>query len=171
MNALRVSYGIPDEKLFVAYNGVDTKFRDIKKVSQKEKNQISDQFQLEQFWTLLYFGHSGVSKGIDFLIEMIPILIEKYPDLKIIFNIIPAQRDKIINKKIQNSIHRLDPKDQSRIQISHGLKKEELRALLANVDGVIAPSLSEGFGSVHTETLALQTPLITTRVSAIPEVV
>ena len=35
---------------------------------------------------------------------------------------------------------------------------------------MIAPSLSEGFWSVHTETLALGTPLITTYIASLPEV-
>ena len=39
------------------------------------------------------------------------------------------------------------------------------------MDVVIAPSLAEGFGSVHSETCAMEKPLITTQVSAIPEVV
>lgn len=43
--------------------------------------------------------------------------------------------------------------------------------MVGAVDCVIAPSLSEGFGSVHTETLSLGTPLITTAVASIPEVV
>jgi glycosyltransferase involved in cell wall biosynthesis len=36
---------------------------------------------------------------------------------------------------------------------------------------VIAPSLAEGFGSVHSEVCAMGKPLITTQVAAIPEVV
>ena len=52
----------------------------------------------------------------------------------------------------------------------NGLPKSELRALVSQVDGVIAPSLSEGFWSVHTETLVLGTPLITTAISSLPEV-
>ena len=36
---------------------------------------------------------------------------------------------------------------------------------------VVAPSLSEGFGSVHAEVSAMGIPLITTHVAAIPEVV
>ena len=56
-------------------------------------------------------------------------------------------------------------------EIWNGLEKTELRALVVSVDWVVAPSLSEGFGSVHTETLALGIPLITTYVASLPEVV
>ena len=36
---------------------------------------------------------------------------------------------------------------------------------------IIAPSLSEGFGSVHTESVAMKKPLLTTYIASIPEVV
>jgi len=36
---------------------------------------------------------------------------------------------------------------------------------------VVAPSLAEGFGSVHTETVALGVPLLTTDIGPLPEVV
>jgi len=43
--------------------------------------------------------------------------------------------------------------------------------LVAASDCVVAPSLSEGFGSVHAEVSSMQKPLITTHVASIPEVV
>ena len=52
-----------------------------------------------------------------------------------------------------------------------GLPIEELVALVGNVDMVVAPSMSEGFGSVHTEASAMGTPLVTTWVGPLPEVV
>jgi len=36
---------------------------------------------------------------------------------------------------------------------------------------IVAPSLSEGFGSVHTESVAMGKPLLTTYIASIPEVV
>lgn len=72
-----------------------------------------------------------------------------------IFNFIPAQREKYILKQIQKQLKKCTPDEQKRVQISHTLEKKQLRALVHQVDGVVAPSLSEGFGSVHTETLAL----------------
>jgi glycosyltransferase involved in cell wall biosynthesis len=36
---------------------------------------------------------------------------------------------------------------------------------------IVAPSLSEGFGSVHTESVAMKKPLLTTHIASIPEVV
>ena len=48
------------------------------------------------------------------------------------------------------------------MQIFDGFEKNELRTLIASSDMMIAPSLSEGFGSVHTESVAMKKPLLTT---------
>jgi len=42
--------------------------------------------------------------------------------------------------------------------------------MVASCDVVVAPSLSEGFGSVHTETVAMEKSLITTSIASLPEV-
>lgn len=120
---------------------------------------------------MLYFGHTGISKGIDTLVAAIPSLLALAPHIQLIFNFIPAEREGLITKKIQTLLADLSPQERERVKLQYGLPKEELRALVASVQGVIAPSLSEGFGSVHTETLAMTIPLITTQVASLPEVV
>lgn len=170
-NSLRLVYGISDKKLFLAYNGVDYDFRDSKKITASEHTQIKKKFWLTDKRNLLYFGHTWISKGIDTLVDSIPELLAQDKDLQLIFNFIPAQRDHFIKEKIQIILSALPASQKGRVKVWSGLPKKELRALVANVQGVIAPSLSEGFWSVHTETLALGTPLLTTFVSALPEVV
>lgn len=153
------------------HNGVDTEFRSSDLVSQKEKADIRAQFSLDGKRNLLYYGHTGISKGIDTLVEALPELLAKFEDLQMIFNVIPAQRQAFVLACIQEKLARLPASAQERVQIHYGLEKEQLRALVSQVDAVIAPSLSEGFGSVHTETLSMGTGLITTAVASLPEVV
>ena len=171
LNSLRVYYWISDKKLFMAHNGVDYDFWDKKKVTKDESKIIKERFWLDNKWNLLYFGHTGISKGIDLLVDATPNLLEQEKDLQLIFNFIPAKRDNYIKEKLQKILHNLPVKERWRVKIWNWLSKNELRALVANVDWVIAPSLSEGFWSVHTETLALWTPLITTYIASLPEVV
>jgi glycosyltransferase involved in cell wall biosynthesis len=57
------------------------------------------------------------------------------------------------------------------VRLFSGFPQTELRELIASVDLIIAPSLAEGFGSVHSEACAMGKTLLTTQVSAIPEVV
>ena len=168
---MRLVYGISDEKLFLAYNGVDYDFWNRDRVSRVETQKVTKKFGLENKWNVLYFGHMGISKGIDDLVEAIPGLLNIDEKIQLIFNFIPAQREVFIKKKIQTLLSHLPKTARGRVKIRNGLPKEELRALVANVQVVVAPSLSEGFGSVHTETLAIGTSLITTRVASLPEVV
>lgn len=114
---------------------------------------------------ILYYGHSGVSKGVDYLIEAIPEILEQNPNSILIFNLIPAKRDSEIKKRIRSK------GAGQRVQIFSGYPKDELRELIATVDLIIAPSLAEGFGSVHSETCAMGKTLLTTQVASIPEVV
>ena len=170
LNSLRIAYWIPDEKLRLVYNWVDHNFWDRSKVSATEKNTIREKYQLWTYFSLLYFWHTGISKGIDTLLEAVPELLAQSEDLQLIFNFIPAQRDTEIKTKLFSLLEKIPPKAAKRAKVYNGLPKSELRALVSQVDGVIAPSLSEGFWSVHTETLALGTPLITTAISSLPEV-
>lgn len=170
LNSLRIAYWIPDEKLRLIYNGVDHNFWDKSKVSVAEKNTIREKYQLWTYFSLLYFWHAGISKGIDTLLEAVPELLAQSEDLQLIFNFIPAQRDTEIKTRLFSLLEKLPPEAAKRVKTYNGLPKSELRALVSQVDGVIAPSLSEGFWSVHTETLALGTPLITTAISSLPEV-
>lgn len=170
LNSLRIAYWIPDEKLRLVYNWVDHNFWDRSKVSATEKNTIREKYQLWTYFSLLYFWHTGISKGIDTLLEAVPKLLAQSEDLQLIFNFISAQRDTEIKTKLFSLLEKIPPKAAKRVKVYNGLPKSELRALVSQVDGVIAPSLSEGFWSVHTETLALGTPLITTAISSLPEV-
>ena len=90
---MRLVYGIPDEKLFLAYNGVDYDFWDKEKVSQEEIQMVIKKFGLENKWNVLYFGHTGISKGIDDLVEAIPGILKIDENVQLIFNFIPAQRE------------------------------------------------------------------------------
>ena len=171
LNSLRVYYWISDKKLFLAHNGVDYDFWDKKKVTKEESKNIRGRFWLDNKRNLLYFWHTWISKGIDLLIDSTTELLNQEQDLQLIYNFIPAKRDSYIKEKLKSNLMDLPSKERWRVKIWNGLSKEELRALVANVDWVIAPSLSEGFWSVHTETLALWVPLITTYVASLPEVV
>jgi len=169
MNCLRVVYGIPDAKLKMIYNGVDLDFRDSKQVSTKDISNFQSWFHRKNKFVLLYFGHSGKSKGIDDIIVALPKLLTDNPDMVVVFNLIHSQRTEIITHKIQNIQKNLST-DMWNIQIFNGFSIKNLRTLVASCDAVIAPSLAEGFGSVHTETIAMQKPLITTFIWPLPEV-
>lgn len=93
----------------------------------------------------MYYGHTGISKGIDYLVEAAEDLLSKYQDLQLIFNFIPAKRGVQVLENLNRILARLPEEMRDRVKVSYGLEKEQLRTLVTCVDGVIAPSLSEGF--------------------------
>ena len=162
-NELIQEYKINPEKVCVIHNWVDYDFRDPKHVSSKEIFTWRKEKWRDDNFVFLYFGHAGKSKWIDYLVQALPELV-KIENTKFVFNIIDSKRTPIILNEIYNT-------KWDNIQVFKWVSKEELRTMVASCDCVIAPSISEWFGSVHTETVAMWKILITSKTSAIPEVV
>lgn len=168
MNSLRLLYGISDEKLYVIYNGVDYDFWNPEHVDEQEIIDWKKEYSWNGRFVVLYYGHAGKSKGLDSLIDCIPQMIKYDPTVLFVFNIIDSKR----KTKTLNRLRFLEKFWFARqVQIFQWVDKKDLRTMVASCDVVVAPSLSEWFGSVHTETVAMQKPLITTSIASLPEVV
>lgn len=163
MNSIRTCYGIADQKIHMIHNGVDTDFWDPKKVTPKEETQLKNQNKRNDKYMILYYGHAGKSKGLDYLIQAISETIKSIPNAHFVFNLIHSRRTANAKKQIL--------KYGKHVQVIDGLEKQALRTLVSCADLVVAPSISEGFGSVHTEAVAMGKPLLTTYIASIPEVV
>jgi glycosyltransferase involved in cell wall biosynthesis len=100
LNSLRIHYGLTDQKLHLIYNGVEADFWNMQHVPQSAITHWQTTYGREGKYVLLYYGHSGVSKGIDFLVEAIPEILKNNPDSMLIFNLIPAKRDKEMKARI-----------------------------------------------------------------------
>ena len=51
----------------------------------------------------MYYGHAGISIGLDFLVEALPVLEEKFPELHYVFNLIPSKRTATLKQRILES--------------------------------------------------------------------
>lgn len=164
LNSLRLLYGINDKKMEVLHNWIDPS-RSPSILDQTLLQTTSKKFNLTAFkFNLLYYGHSWKSKGLDYLIMSLPLLVKNHPQLQVIINLIDSNRD----KEMKNKIKALNLA--SNVLLLDWLPENELKHLVASVNAVIAPSLSEWFGSVHTETVSMWTNLITTQIWPLPEV-
>lgn len=164
-NSVRLLYGISDTKHCMIYNGVDNDFWKKWVVSTHDIASLREKLHWWDRYVVLYYGHTGVSKWIDLLVKSIPTLVAQYPDILIVFNLIPAKRDVYIKSCINAyNLHK-------NVYVYNWFDLMDLRTLVAASDVVVAPSLSEWFGSVHAEVSALWQNLITTHYTAIPEVV
>jgi glycosyltransferase involved in cell wall biosynthesis len=72
LNSIRSLYSVPDTKIRLVYNGVDSDFWDTKKVSKKTIKDWRKKYGRGDRFVLLYYGHSGKSKGLDYLIDALP---------------------------------------------------------------------------------------------------
>lgn len=165
LNSIRCLYHIPDKLIRLVYNGVDSNFWDAKKVSRKLLKDWRKKYGRGDRFVLLYYGHSGKSKGLDYLIDALPAIFDKYPDILFVCNLIHAKRDFETKQKIRSLWYHKN------IQLFSWFPLDNLRTLVAASDCIVAPSLSEGFGSVHAEVSSMWKPLITSYVASIPEVV
>ena len=178
---LKRYYNVDSNKISVIHNWVDTDFwnnSNYNNVSKKEISALRKKYWRDNKFVFLYFGHAGKSKWIDYLIKALPEIL-KLENIVMVFNIINSKRTKSILRKLysvkktfqeKTKITILNKKGE-KLQIFNWFNKIELRKLIASCDCIIAPSISEWFGSVHTEAVAMWKILITTETSAIPEVV
>ena len=172
MNALRVVYGVPDDKLRMIYNGVDTAFRDKKNIQESDRHQRRITHGRDEYFVVVYYGHAGKSKGLDYLIQAMPTVLQDNPKILFACNIIQSKRtEETVDYLKLLQCYRQHREGKQRIQIYTGFDQQDLRTFVAAADMVVAPSLAEGFGSVHTETVALGVPLLTTDIGPLPEVV
>lgn len=169
LNSLRIKWWITDKKLHLIYNGVDDDFWDMKKVNKSEIDERKNKYWWNNSYLISYYWHAWKTKWIDLLVEAIPQILEENPDSKLLFNIIPSKRSEYIVEQINSISKQLKAKN--RIQIFRGFSKDDLRIFVACADVIIAPSLAEWFGSVHSEACAMWKNLITSNLAAIPEVV
>lgn len=165
MNSIRMVYGISDKKITMIHNGVDTNFRNAQEVSSFDIKTWKNQYGRNNRFVIMYYGHAGRSKWLDYLVRALPELVMVDTKLLFVFNLIDSKRTQHIKEQIRK-YHLW-----SSVQILDGFEKNELRTLIASSDMIVAPSLSEGFGSVHTESVAMKKPLLTTHIASIPEVV
>jgi len=167
LNSLRISYNIPDKKLKMIHNWVDTNFWNPKQINDSQIQNSKQKYWLENNIILLYYWHAWKSKWIDYLVKAIPEILKINPNIKLVFNLINSKRKEKIRQEILKHI-KINP---DKIKLFDWFDMDELRNLIACSDIVIAPSISEWFGSVHTESVAMGKTLLTTNIASIPEVV
>jgi glycogen synthase len=97
MNSLRLVYTIADSRIRMIYNGVDTEFWNKKNVSESDVHQRKHTHGRNDRYVVLYYGHAGKSKGLDYLVQAMPEVIHHNKDILFAYNLIDSKRtDEII---------------------------------------------------------------------------
>jgi len=150
--ALIDHYGIDREKITVIPPGVDIKkfhpANDTKKIPN----------------SLLFVGRLDRRKGIDFLIETMPLVIKKKPEIRLFV----AGKGRLLSKlrelARENNLA-------ENIRFLKFVPDEDLPEWYNRVEGVVVPSIFEGFGVTIIEAMACGVPVIATNVDGIRDII
>jgi glycosyltransferase involved in cell wall biosynthesis len=162
-------FGIPEQRIEVVYNAIDERFLH-GHASSSDRQLIAERYQVN-YPFLLYAGRISPHKNVVRMIEAFSALkteLEKegvFPDLKLIIigddlSGNPDLRRTVIRSGVQNDVRFLG-----------FVPIEVLRTFYDQAKIFIFPSLYEGFGLPPLEAMAHGTPVVTSNVSSLPEVV
>ena len=152
-----MSLGVPEKRIKVLYPLLIDK-----PGGQKEKDNKKDNGLLH----LLFVGGNCGRKGLLYAIQAIKRLNRRDLRLDIVGDLNKEKRysDYLINFVNDNNLHDL-------IKFRGRVDKETLESYWKNADIFLFPTLFEGFGIALAEAMSYQLPIISTNVSAIPELV
>jgi glycosyltransferase involved in cell wall biosynthesis len=162
-------FGIPPERIEVVYNAIDERFLH-GHASAADRELIAKRYQVT-YPFLLYAGRVSAHKNVVRMIEAFSALkgeLEKegaFPALKLIIigddlSGNPDLRRTVVRSGVQNDVRFLG-----------FVPIEVLRIFYDSAKIFVFPSLYEGFGLPPLEAMAHGTPVVTSNVSSLPEVV
>ncbi|MGH9315070.1 MAG: glycosyltransferase family 4 protein [Vicinamibacterales bacterium] len=154
---------IPPEKIDVIYNGIDDRFWTAP--CEEDVIRVRERYQLNAPF-LLYAGNIKPHKNLERLIEAFHRLRgEGFADLTLL--IIGDEISKYA--ALRRAVHRHHL--HKHVRFFGFVPDETLAVLYRLADVFVFPSLYEGFGLPPLEAMASGTPVVTSNVSSLPEVV
>jgi glycosyltransferase involved in cell wall biosynthesis len=146
----------------VIYNGIDNALFSPDNIRQGRKELGLP----EQNFIYMYYGRPGISKGIDYLVQAVPLISAAIPGSKLLLILSPHPDNRY--KKIEASVKNRHEHD---VILRDPVPDDVLTDYVAAVDCVVVPSLSEGFGFAAAEACAMGKPVVVSDTASLPEVV
>jgi glycosyltransferase involved in cell wall biosynthesis len=159
-----VSLGAENNKIQVVGNGIDIeKFYPLDKIQMREKLDIPANAKV-----LISVGGLVDRKGFHRVIDVLPELVVKYPEL--IYLIVGGESaEGNIQKQLEEQVSRLKLEKNVRFLGAYSSKK--LKEPLSSADLFVLATANEGWANVFLEAMACGLPVITTDVGGNKEVV
>ena len=142
-------FGIPSDKIFVAYNSVP--IPDEEPVKKHKTNKV------------LFAGRLSVQKGVEFLLKAAQLVLQKNNNIQFII----AGKGDLLPKLIEMSF---DMGISNNVKFVGFVSQEQTSQLYKQCDVFIMPSVSEPFGIVALESIAQKTPVILSKTSGVSEI-
>ena len=154
---LRRLYGLSSERVHVVTPGVDLDlFRPGDRALARERLGLTDEP------VILYVGRIEPLKGLDVLLEAVPML-DAYRSRLLIVGGTPGRDAEL--ERLRRRTHELGIAE--RVTFTGALKQTDLPDYYRAADVFVLPSYSESFGLVALEAMACATPVVASRVGGL----
>ena len=173
--------GLVPSKVEQIYNGFDDAFwnqhhfrsrRAVRKelgVDEKEGGKK----ERDKTFVYISWGRPGPSKGFEYLLQAVPAITTKLPQAKLILLLGAANNSmNAYQKKVRELSSFIERQHlQNQVTIITPFSHQELGDYLQAADGVVIPSVAEGFGYTTLEAMAMKKPLVVSDAGSLPEIV
>lgn len=154
-----IELGVPERKVHVIPNGVDTEL-----FAPRDKVQAKRELGLDAGRTVvLYCGNLRPVKGVDVLAEAIPELLQSYPSLMFVL-VGSGELEPQLRTGLARWLSRGD------VILTGAQRQRDVARYMAAADLLVLPSRSEARSNVIPEALASGTPVAAAAVGGIPEI-
>jgi len=165
-NLLENLYPEQKEKIQLIHNGIDLDFwkSQLLRFTIEDRKEIKEKLFLAKEDTLIVLSVAELHerKGQDILINTIPRITEKFPNVKFVFVSKGPRKDDYIDlvKYFKVEKHAIFIGQQNKIP-----------QIMACSDIFVLPSRREAFGLVNIEAMATMLPVIASKVGGVPEII
>ena len=150
-----VRHGWPSQKISAVWNGVDPERYDPEKCKKEDVQRTRERYDIPENGKMLFFlGRLTWVKGIRSLIQAMPVVLEEYPNTKLV--ILGKGEEQ---KDVTETAKRLEIA-KNVVTCFEFLPEEERILHYAASDLCIFPSIYEPFGIVSLEAMSMAKPLI-----------
>jgi glycosyltransferase involved in cell wall biosynthesis len=161
IDILKNHHNISENKIYKVFNGIETRLYNSEQKSDCSKNIIRRSFGISNTeFVIGAIGRFCWQKGFEYLIRSLPDVLLKYPDVKVLL-----VGDGPLRKTIKDLTKFLSIEKNV---IFTGFRND-IKDILSSMDIIVVPSLVEGFPMIILEAMAMEKPIVATRIDGITE--
>jgi len=169
-------FNFPADKIEVVYHGLDQRF--LKKKTPQEIAAVKEKYKIKNEY-VLFLSPLENRKNICRIIQSFSFLEKEIKENPEKFTPVLGKKKEIqlvLAGKLASAVNKIKNKircsvSKSNIILANYVQPDDLGALFAGAKIFIFPSLYEGFGLPIIEAMATNTPIITSNISSMPEIV
>jgi glycosyltransferase involved in cell wall biosynthesis len=157
------AHGVPTEKLFTIGTRADTRMFDPSRFSA-QKRELREELNVDDRRVLVYTGSLARRKGVDVLLAALSRVVETFPDTYLLIAGEGPERHRLTSLCDQLDLAK-------NVRFMGHTDYTKIPALLAAADIYVFPSFSEGMPRAVLEAMAMELPVVSSRVDGIGEVI